>query len=101
MAELRWHPEAVADLEAACAYVARDSPAAARALARRMLVAVERLAEFPHSGRAVPEAGDDAIREVLVSPYRVIYRILGVDVQIVMVHHSAQALRQIREADVP
>ena len=37
--------------------------------------AVERLADFPESGRIVPEFGDPNIREVTRKPCRIVYRI--------------------------
>jgi toxin ParE1/3/4 len=59
------------------------------------VLAVERLAILPRSGRTVPEAGhQDAIREVLYQGYRLIYRILDDQqlVQIVTVLHGARDL---------
>jgi toxin ParE1/3/4 len=35
----------------------------------------ERLVEFPLSGRQVPEAEDNQIREVIVQSYRAVYRV--------------------------
>lgn len=35
--------------------------------------AVERLADFPESGRMVPELGSPRIRELIFGTYRVIY----------------------------
>ncbi len=47
-------------------YIAQDSPFYARQFTERLVLAVERLATLPRSGRTVPEAGhQDAIREVL------------------------------------
>jgi plasmid stabilization system protein ParE len=40
----------------------------------RLVAAVERLEAFPQSGRVVPERNDEAIREVIVRPYRIVYR---------------------------
>ena len=41
---------------------------------RRLVAAVGRLREFPESGRVVPERNTPEIREVIVQPYRVVYR---------------------------
>ena len=100
MAELTWHPEAVTDLETIYAYISRDSPAVAQAFVERVVAAIERLRDFPRSGRIVPETRNDVIREVLVGPYRVVYRIVDQDIQIVMVRHGAQLLREVREPDI-
>jgi plasmid stabilization system protein ParE len=65
-----WSPQAIEDLEAIQAYVARDSPRSARLLVERLIAAVERLEANPLSGRVVPELGDEALREVIRGNYR-------------------------------
>lgn len=54
---IRWSPTAVADLVSIRTYIAHDSPEAGRRVAARIKEAVNRLAEFPESGRVgrVPE----------------------------------------------
>jgi plasmid stabilization system protein ParE len=37
-------------------------------------VAVERLGTFPESGRVVPERNAQDLREIIVRPYRIVYR---------------------------
>jgi len=44
-------------------------------MAERILDRVEHAAGFPRSGRAVPEKGDEDIREKLLSPYRIVYTV--------------------------
>ncbi len=41
----------------------------------RIMGAVERLTAFPESGRIVPERNEPTIREVIVKPFRVVYRL--------------------------
>ncbi len=60
----------------------------------RIRAGVRLLAQHPEQGRVVPEYGDPAIRELIVAPYRVVYR-YSADrnvVQVVAVYHSAQLL---------
>ena len=92
MAQVRWTPQAADDLEAICLFVARDSPPLAAALADRILRATDRLVSFPRSGRVVPELGVDSLREVIVSSYRIIYRIQKDEVHLLTVHHGARLL---------
>ena len=74
---IEWAPRAVDELAQLRDYIAQDSPFYARQFTERLVLAVERLATLPRSGRIVPEAGhQDAIREVLYHGYRLIYRIL-------------------------
>ena len=56
------------------AYIAQDSPIYADLILRRLVAAVERLTVFPESGRIVPERNTSEIREVIVRPYRIVYR---------------------------
>jgi toxin ParE1/3/4 len=72
-----WSPQAIRDVESIRAFIAQDSPSYADLEARRIVAAVERLRAFPESGRPVPERRDPAIREVIASPYRIVYRLRG------------------------
>ena len=69
-----WSPLAEDQLDAAMAYIARDSPTASLTWLERLLSRVDSLSTLPDSGRAVPELQRQDIREIIVSPYRVMYR---------------------------
>ncbi len=92
--KIEWSPRAERELTQLRDYIAQDSPFYARQFTERMVLAIERLALLPRSGRTVPEAGhQDAIREVLFQAYRIIYRIRDEQtVQIVTVPHGARDL---------
>jgi addiction module RelE/StbE family toxin len=92
LATLRWTEQALADLEAACLYIARDAPMVARAFAVRVFESTDRLESFPLSGRVVPELGRDDLREVIVQSYRVIYQVELDQVVVLTVHHGARLL---------
>jgi toxin ParE1/3/4 len=72
--ELLWSPRSVADLEEIRAFIEVDSPAWADLTVRRLVAAVERLREFPDSGRMVPERQRPDLREVVSGKYRIVYR---------------------------
>lgn len=93
MKRVVWTRQAVEDVEAIKAYVARDSQRYALLLAERLVVAIERVGLFPESGRVVPEVGDAALREVVYGNYRIVYRVLPEAVEVVTVHHGARLLR--------
>ena len=63
MAEIRWTPQAIDDLEAICLFIARDAPQFAAIFAQRAFDATDRLAEFPQSGRILPELDDRNVLE--------------------------------------
>jgi plasmid stabilization system protein ParE len=92
MAEVRWTPQAADDLEAVADFIATDSPYYARLFTMDVLAAVERLADFPNSGRVVPELKDPAIREILFGSYRIVYRVKGDVVELLTVYHGARLL---------
>jgi len=54
----------------------------------RLLDAVVALAEFPDRGRAVPELQRPDIRELIVAPYRVMYRRDAKRVVVLTVRHG-------------
>ena len=96
MATVTWTIPALDHLDEICRYVARRSPEQAVRLAEQMFQATDRLAMFPRSGRVVPEHKLDDVREIFVQSYRVIYRVDGDEVEILLaVQHGAQPLSEI------
>ena len=92
MAELRWTQQASNDLESITAFIANDSEFYAQLFAVDILQAVERLADFPESGRIVPEANNPIIREIILGNYRIVYRFRKETVEILTVYHGARLL---------
>jgi plasmid stabilization system protein ParE len=85
-------PSAREQFLAALAYIAADDPAAARGLRDRAEASLSRLADYPESGRVLPEFPDLPFREVVVAPYRFFYRVKDDVVWVVAAWHSAQLL---------
>jgi len=92
MAPVRWTPQAADDLDAIAEFISRDSPQFAGLLVADVLQIVDQLADFPQSGRIVPEIGDKSIREVIQGNYRIIYRLRSEAVEVLTVHHGARLL---------
>ena len=92
MAEIRWTLQAAADLEAIAEFISVDSPQYAQLFALNIFNAIERLATFPRSGRAVPELGNPAIREIILGNYRIVYRLRNEVAEILTVYHGARLL---------
>jgi plasmid stabilization system protein ParE len=85
---------AVDDLEAIRAwYIEREVPEVGERLLREVIAAVERLADFPESGRAVPEFGIARLREIIHPPFRIVYRVDTDRVRIVRVWRSERLMR--------
>lgn len=90
MTDVVWSAVALRDLESIRDYIAQDSAAYADLVVRRIMAAVERLRTFPESGRVVPERDDPSIREVVLRPYRIVYRLHDGAVEIATVFHAAR-----------
>ncbi|MEM1268903.1 MAG: type II toxin-antitoxin system RelE/ParE family toxin [Bacteroidota bacterium] len=96
MASVRWSVRARADLKAISDYLAEVAPGYAERFEERILGATRRLETFPLSGRVIPEAEDEQLREILYRQYRIMYHVDtdGHDVFILTVLHSAQQFGQ-------
>jgi toxin ParE1/3/4 len=68
----------------------QDSPLYADLVIRRIVAAIERLSTFPESGRIVPERNVPHLREVIVSPYRAVYRLREGTVEVVTVFRASR-----------
>lgn len=78
--EVFWASVASADLLAIIQYVRTDNPLAAADSLRKIKDQVSDLAHFPQKGRIVPELKQQGIvqyRELIIPPWRVIYRLAG------------------------
>lgn len=93
MTQVIWALQAIEDVEAIRAYVARDSSHYADLVVERIVAAVTRLESQPLSGRVVPEVGDQALREVIHGSYRIVYRLKPNVAEIVTVFHGARVFR--------
>lgn len=92
MVRIIWSPDAAADLEEICDYIAKDSEHYARAFAQGVIKAIERLQNFPESGRIVPEYNQKDTREIIFQNYRIVYRIKSDAVEIVAITHGTRLM---------
>lgn len=90
--KVHWTKTAEEHLDAIYSYIALDSPEYAKHMVDRLTHRSEQIAQFPLSGRKVPEYGLDKIREVIESPYRIIYYIKPDQIDILAVIHTARNL---------
>jgi len=86
---VRWSPTSISDLESIRNYIAKESPRAAGKVASRIKESINRLSNFPLSGRAgrVPETRELAIPG---TSYIAVYAIQGDEVLIAAVLHERQ-----------
>lgn len=92
MIRVEWSDPARADLDDLVRYISKDSAYYARLFAERILHATRRLKDFPESGRAIPEAEDDLLREIIVQGYRVMYRLEPDRALVLAVMHGSRSV---------
>jgi toxin ParE1/3/4 len=87
-----WSRRALSDLERIAEYIANDSPAYARNVVKKVVEQTRMLAQFPRSGRRVPEFQDENVRELIVYSYRIIYQLQGDEIVIAAIVHGKRLL---------
>jgi toxin ParE1/3/4 len=83
-----WPSYALADLHDIAEYIMRDSGRAALRVLDEIVAGVDRLAEFPFSGPSVDEFGLEAVRQIFVRDYRIVYEVIDDVVEVWMVIHT-------------
>ena len=74
MAQVIWTEPALSNLNEIADYIALDKFSAAQRLIQQIFSSVERLEQFPESGRIPPELEHSRYREIIVGPCRIFYR---------------------------
>ncbi|MDO9270883.1 MAG: type II toxin-antitoxin system RelE/ParE family toxin [Methylobacter sp.] len=90
--KLIWSPLAIDRVAEISQYIAQDSLNAAQKWVDSIFQVVERLEQFPRSGRIVPEIRQEDFREIIHGNYRIIYKIEGERISILTVRHGKQIL---------
>jgi toxin ParE1/3/4 len=87
-----WSQNAKRELRAIHDYIAQNSARYALGMVDRITQKTACLARWPRLGATVREYSDESMREILVTPYRIIYRIRASRVEVLSVVHSAKQL---------
>ncbi len=96
--EVFWASAAEEDLISIIKYIHSDNPIAAKDNLKKIKTKVSNLSNFPQRGRIVPELKEEGIlqyRELVVSPWRIIYRISELSVYVLLVIDSRQNFEDI------
>jgi toxin ParE1/3/4 len=88
--QIRWTTEASDQFVAAIKHFQEDNPAAARNLAQTVLDRIDQLATFPGLGRPGEVKGT---RELVSTPYVIVYRYTDEIIEILHIWHGAQDWR--------
>lgn len=88
MTKVLWTRPAFQDLQSIKDYIARDSVYYSEKFTADIIMATERLSQFPLSGRMVPEIGEENTREIIYGSYRIMYQIRQEAIYITQVTHG-------------
>ena len=88
--DVQWTNTAASHLDGIYSYIAGDSKRYALCTVDRITQRSIQIAEFPLSGRMVPEISIEQIREVIEGPYRIIYYIKPDQIDVLAVIHGAE-----------
>jgi len=81
-------------LDSIADYIALDNPEAARFFVQKVSATVKQLVRFPRSGSCIPEVPRKGLRQLVIKPCRVFYRIKGDHIVILYVMRSEQLFRK-------
>lgn len=96
--EVVWSQVAEDDLRNIIEYIAEDSPVNASNIFEKIRQKASSLHILPERGRIVQELRDHGIlqyRELIISPWRIIYRISGESVYVLSILDSRQNIEDI------
>lgn len=96
--KVSWVGSAVRDIEGIIAYIAEDNPTDAGKILVKIKKVVSDLYHSPHRGRFVPELQNQGIllyRELVIAPWRVIYRVTENTVLVLSVLDSRRNIEDI------
>ena len=94
MAEIIWTNPALEDLNDIAEYIALSNLLSAKKLVVKIFAKVERLEEYPESGKTPIELSNLNYREVIVNPCRIFYKI---DNDKVFILHIMRQERDLRK----
>jgi addiction module RelE/StbE family toxin len=90
--KVHWTNTAEGHLDAIFDYIVQNSPEYAKRMVDRITRRSQQIAEYPLSGRRVPEYDFNQIREVIEGPYRIIYHIKSDQIDVLAVIHGAMSI---------
>lgn len=88
--KVHWTQNAIEQLIDIYEYIANDSAIYARRTIDCITERSIQIADFPNSGRIVPEYHNDNVREIIEGSYRVIYLIKEDQIDVLAVVHCAR-----------
>ena len=94
-----WTQSALEDLRDLVRYIAADDPIAAERFGNAIIRKVEAITSFPRIGRMVPEIGNELVREIILTPYRIVCELddSAEQIAVIRVWHGARGVPELEE----
>jgi addiction module RelE/StbE family toxin len=92
MAKITWSKTALNDIKSIASFIRKDSIYYSKIFIKKFVSSVDRLDEFPLSGRIVPEFDDIQIREIIYQNYRILYFYDNDEIKILSIVNAKQNL---------
>lgn len=89
---VKWSHHALSQLLHIHNYIALDSPLYAKRVSDALVRKTLNLDELPRIGRMVPELNDEAVRELHLYSYRILYEIKSEHIEVLAVIHKRKEL---------
>lgn len=90
---VKWTDHALGQLRHIHDYIAQDSPIYAKRVAEALVAKTLDLDQLPRIGRMVPELSGEAVRELSLYSYRILYEIKPSHIEVLAVVHKRRDLR--------
>jgi len=88
---IQWTDRAQDDLAAIHAFIETNSPHYAPVVVRRLLQRLSAFKTFRSLAGRVAEYNDPDVREIVLRPYRIVYRLVSAnEIHVLTVHHGAR-----------
>ena len=89
MVRLNWTEIALNDINEIYDFIAKDSKFYAKNVVEAIRKKVKIVKKHPKIGRIIPEINIENYREIFQWNYRIMYKIVGEDIYILSIYHSA------------
>ena len=90
MSNIIWSPRSRDDLRDIKEYISIDSPRKAKKFIDELIEYPNRLSIFPNASRPIPGCDIVGAKEVFYRDYRIAFRIVNDNIEILTIHHGSK-----------
>jgi toxin ParE1/3/4 len=94
MVQIIWSKLAREDIKSIKEYISKDSEVYAKNTILKIKKKVDLLIQNPNLGRDIPEVNNPIYREIIEGNYRIMFKKVGFEIQILTIFHGARAFQK-------